>query len=162
VNSPKCLSLRQPWATLVALGLKRYETRAWDTDYRGPLFIHASAKFQNCDIALCFEEPFHSVLTAAGIKRLDELPLGAIICATAIEDTFATVLIAGCISEQERAFGNYEPRRHAFRLSPPIATPIVKCGGMLSLWTPDQKTLDALGFPKAPATAPLFESEVRV
>jgi hypothetical protein len=36
------LTLTQPWATLVAVGAKRVDTRDWDTDYRGPLAIHAA------------------------------------------------------------------------------------------------------------------------
>ena len=31
----KALSLTQPWATLVAMGAKRIETRSWATSYRG-------------------------------------------------------------------------------------------------------------------------------
>ena len=37
----KALTLHQPWASLVALGVKTIETRSWKTDYRGPLAIHA-------------------------------------------------------------------------------------------------------------------------
>ena len=40
----KALSLYEPWATLIALGEKRYETRSWTTTYRGPLLICASLK----------------------------------------------------------------------------------------------------------------------
>lgn len=39
------LTLTQPWATLVALGEKHYETRSWDTGYRGLVAIHAAKKF---------------------------------------------------------------------------------------------------------------------
>ncbi len=38
----KALTLHQPWASLVALGHKRVETRSWSTNYRGGLAIHAS------------------------------------------------------------------------------------------------------------------------
>lgn len=37
----KVLTLKQPWATLVAEGLKKYEFRSWKTNYRGELLIHA-------------------------------------------------------------------------------------------------------------------------
>ena len=37
----KCLSVRQPWATLLVSGVKTIETRTWGTKYRGPLGIHA-------------------------------------------------------------------------------------------------------------------------
>ena len=40
----KALSLRQPWASLIADGRKTIETRTWRTHYRGPLAIHASAR----------------------------------------------------------------------------------------------------------------------
>lgn len=35
----KAISLWQPWASLVADGRKRFETRSWATAYRGPLLI---------------------------------------------------------------------------------------------------------------------------
>lgn len=38
----KALSLWQPWATAIACGAKRIETRHWSTKYRGPLAIHAA------------------------------------------------------------------------------------------------------------------------
>ena len=37
----KVLTLRQPWATLVAEGIKQYEFRSWKTNYRGKILIHA-------------------------------------------------------------------------------------------------------------------------
>ncbi len=36
------LSLKQPWAALVALGLKTIEVRNWPTERRGLVLIHAS------------------------------------------------------------------------------------------------------------------------
>ena len=37
----KVLTLKQPWATLVAEGIKKYEFRTWKTNYRGKILIHA-------------------------------------------------------------------------------------------------------------------------
>ena len=39
----KVLTLRQPWATLVAEGIKKYEFRSWKTKYRGKILIHAGS-----------------------------------------------------------------------------------------------------------------------
>jgi phage N-6-adenine-methyltransferase len=39
----KAISLWQPWASLIPLGLKHYETRGWKTSYRGKLLICATA-----------------------------------------------------------------------------------------------------------------------
>jgi hypothetical protein len=38
----KALSIKQPWANLLASGKKTIETRLWPTDYRGPLLIVSS------------------------------------------------------------------------------------------------------------------------
>jgi hypothetical protein len=40
----KALTLHQPWASLIAEGVKTIETRSWSTKYRGPLAIHAAAR----------------------------------------------------------------------------------------------------------------------
>ncbi|MDZ8189765.1 MAG: ASCH domain-containing protein [Nostoc sp. ChiSLP02] len=40
----KAISLHQPWASLIPMGLKKYETRSWATNYRGPLLICAAKK----------------------------------------------------------------------------------------------------------------------
>ena len=37
----KVLTLKQPWASLVANGYKIYEFRTWKTNYRGEILIHA-------------------------------------------------------------------------------------------------------------------------
>ena len=37
----KVLTIKQPWATLIMQGNKRYEFRNWQTKYRGELLIHA-------------------------------------------------------------------------------------------------------------------------
>ncbi|MFO1533616.1 MAG: ASCH domain-containing protein [Thermoplasmatota archaeon] len=35
------MTIKQPWAELIASGRKSIETRSWPTRYRGPLAIHA-------------------------------------------------------------------------------------------------------------------------
>ena len=37
----KVLTIKQPWATLIMQGNKRFEFRSWQTKYRGDLLIHA-------------------------------------------------------------------------------------------------------------------------
>ena len=39
----KVITLKQPWATLVSEGIKKYEFRSWKTNYRGKVLIHAGA-----------------------------------------------------------------------------------------------------------------------
>lgn len=40
-NAMKVLTIKQPWATLIAEGYKEYEFRTWNTKFRGELLIHA-------------------------------------------------------------------------------------------------------------------------
>jgi predicted transcriptional regulator len=46
----KCLSLKQPYADLLAFGEKTIELRKWNTRFRGEFLIHAS---KNIDIQAC-------------------------------------------------------------------------------------------------------------
>lgn len=40
----KALSIRQPWAYLIAAGYKDFENRTWHTKYEGRIYIHAGKK----------------------------------------------------------------------------------------------------------------------
>lgn len=51
----KVITLKQPWATLVAEGIKKYEFRTWKTNYRGKILIHAGLSLEK-DIEKRFEE----------------------------------------------------------------------------------------------------------
>lgn len=44
-----CLTMHQPWASLVVFGLKRLEGRGWHSEFRGRLWIHAAAKEVTAD-----------------------------------------------------------------------------------------------------------------
>jgi len=39
-----CLSMHQPWASLLVMGIKIHEGRTWYTQHRGRLWIHAGSK----------------------------------------------------------------------------------------------------------------------
>lgn len=49
----KALSVRQPWAWLLAQGFKDIENRSRFTHYRGPLLIHASKLLRPAEYAFC-------------------------------------------------------------------------------------------------------------
>jgi len=53
----KAISVKQPWASMIARGEKTIETRTWTTKYRGPLLICSSKKPfiqpSGCAIAIC-------------------------------------------------------------------------------------------------------------
>uniref|UniRef100_S4PG71 Activating signal cointegrator 1 n=2 Tax=Pararge aegeria TaxID=116150 RepID=S4PG71_9NEOP len=43
-DSGKCLSMHQPWASLLVEGIKRHEGRTWYTSHRGRLWIASTAR----------------------------------------------------------------------------------------------------------------------
>lgn len=95
----KALSLWQPWASLVALGTKRIETRHWYLKHRGLLAIHAA---QHVDKDACLQFGLY----------WNELPRGAVVC---------TVTVLDCVQFPHPAappdpFGNFEHGRYGFLL----------------------------------------------
>ncbi len=38
----KVLTIKEPYASLIVNNYKKYEFRTWKTNYRGPIYIHAS------------------------------------------------------------------------------------------------------------------------
>lgn len=136
----KVISLLQPWATLVAIGAKRIETRSWATKYRGPLAIHASKGVKAFIKKLIWTEPFHTVLAKAGFKLCFgadwNLPLGKIIATCNLADVIPiTPEFVASLSEQEKAFGDYTPGRFAWILEDVKKLPEpIPAKGQLGLW----------------------------
>lgn len=54
----KALSIKQPWASIIAHGIKDIENRTWATKYRGTIYIHASSKpsFSNLTLNLTHDQ----------------------------------------------------------------------------------------------------------
>lgn len=125
-----------PWATLVVLGQKVYETRSWSTSYRGPLAIHVRKSFTGEMADLCHTEPFRSAL----IELEDWPQLGCIIGTVELEgcwllDEYTGPEFLPEVSDKERAFGDWSPGRWIWPLSNPrrLAMPIPYRGHQ-SLW----------------------------
>ena len=85
----KALTLHQPFASLVAIGAKRIETRSWSTSYRGPLAIHASAKGPRTEAD--GTKAFDAALLAAyragiEVEQIAPLPYGAVVATCRLVD----------------------------------------------------------------------------
>ena len=152
----KALTLTQPWATLVAIGAKKIETRSWNTSYRGPLAIHAAKGFPAWAKDICLTEPFFSVLRSenlAGVGTgngwLADFPLGAIVATCELVHVkqidelthfpacraFAWQKRLWKLETQERAFGDYSMGRFMWLLENVVVLPEpIPAKGALSLW----------------------------
>ncbi len=131
----KALTLTQPWASLVAIGAKKIETRSWATSYRGPLAIHAAKGFPKDARTVCLREPFKRVLIAAGIESLADLPLGALLATVLLVDCVPTGKVRSTLTSEEYAFSDYSAGRWAWLLDDvqPLSVP-VPARGALGLW----------------------------
>lgn len=132
---PRALTLYQPWATLVARGLKRFETRSWNTSYRGPLAVHAATRRPSTlKVPPDFVREAAVALDVTGPGGLDQLPRGAIL---------AMVNLRACIPTEDLQpgpdqvrWGNFAPGRFAFALTDlrALPEPIRYVGGQ-RIWT---------------------------
>jgi hypothetical protein len=128
----RAISLWQPWASLIAVGAKRIETRSWATSYRGPLAIHAAKKWDREQKRIAVTEPFRSALARVhdieSLPGLDSvsLPLGKIVAVCRLVSCAAIRTDADIPGHPEALFGDYTPGRFAwhltnvFRLDQPI------------------------------------------
>lgn len=151
----KAISLIQPWASLVAMGEKKIETRSWKTNYRGPLLIHASVGMPKWAKGLCWK--FAKLL---GIKEYNGSFLyylehgvgsfGKIIAKCKLVDCikiasentvpFATLENGRFIVGTEYYFGDYTPGRYAWILEDIEMLPVpITAKGQLGLWEFDCK-----------------------
>lgn len=126
----KAISLWQPWATLIALGEKRIETRGRKINHQGPLAIHAARRWAPDQSTLLQAEPFRSRLAYHGITAgnvvNDLMPRGAIV---AVVDLDAVWTVESLVSDEgqwfehgvergvnEFEFGNYARGRYGYVL----------------------------------------------
>lgn len=110
----RALTLHQPYASAMALGLKRYETRGWSTPYRGPVVIHAALAtgiVQQAAWAAIHAED-RPVFAKAGYHFLKALPL---MQPVAVGNLIDCVPVEECPHlALEHRWGNYTSGRFAW------------------------------------------------
>lgn len=132
----KIISLWQPYASAIALGLKRIETRSWSTPYTGPIAIHAAKKWDAETRGILTYLP----AVASRALKLDlcrpmrdgAFPLGSIVAVADLVGCYSTTLWPDRQARMreylfikhptldtplERALGNYDPRRYGWVLA---------------------------------------------
>ncbi|MBD2683330.1 MULTISPECIES: ASCH domain-containing protein [Nostoc] len=97
----KAISLHQPWASLIPMGLKKYETRSWSTSYRGPLLICAAKKTstpQKLTHNYLFEKYQQILVDTDNYIEWDDLPFG---CAVALVELTACISMTQAFINQQ-------------------------------------------------------------
>jgi len=113
----KAITIWQPWASLIAIGAKEYETRSWSTNYRGPIAIHAAKKEPMINglpeiIQKAVRAVFHK---RYGSRLVDPTPTGCIVAVAELVEVIRTK--DHLPSEQEEMFGDWSPGRFAWKFA---------------------------------------------
>ena len=154
----RCISLWQPFASLIAIGAKRVETRNWSTAYRGEIAIHAAKRWTTEEQLIAHTSPFRGALVEGlGLSHPDYIdvfiPLGAIVAVARLVGVLPTndiCIFGGQLTSgpyvhedgyfpcgvHEADFGDFSPGRYAWLLSDirRLPTP-VPCKGAQQIWT---------------------------
>lgn len=119
----RALSIRQPWATLILMGLKKIETRTTRTWRRGRVALHAAATMGPSEREAAIRE---------GLDP-DDLPRGVIVGTVEIVDAVPVEELR--VSEAERRRGDHRPGRWGWVLADVRALPTpITAKGALSFW----------------------------
>lgn len=120
----KALSIRQPWAWLIANGHKDIENRSWPTRYRGQFLIHAAKGMTRAE----YEDAADlSAQLGVTIPSFDSLKRGGIV---------GRATIIGCVEDSPSPwfFG-----RHGFVIRGAETLPFQPMRGRLGFFPPEQK-----------------------
>lgn len=111
----KALTVCQPFAERIRLGLKPIENRTWSTSYRGQLAIHAGKS--------------RSWLQPGDDRRYPGMVFGAVVCLVELYDCVDYLNLPRELEDHEDAFG---PFCFLLRNVQPIEPVYVR--GMQGLW----------------------------
>jgi hypothetical protein len=137
----KAITLTQPWATLVAIGAKRFETRSWQPSHLGRIAIHAASDMPAwAHDVVATNQAMRRLLDERQLT-LEELPRGAVVAIARLrwaEPTSCVYLpdmLERLGARQERELGNFGEGRWAWFLDDvrPLREPI-PARGALGLW----------------------------
>ncbi|MGD9764885.1 MAG: ASCH domain-containing protein [Candidatus Binatia bacterium] len=140
----KVLSVRQPWASLLLSGVKKYECRSWGPKRPGVLLMHASSGKAGGLPQLRTERLYQQAIAKAGLEEESAWPSSAIIGAVDVIRIWTpdrqprlTVMDEYLVGDPQDAFLWEVGRRWLFPTS-------VRCHGKLMLWTPPPERRAAL------------------
>lgn len=147
----RALSLWQPWASLMAEGAKKIETRSWQSPYRGLVAIHAAKKWdddlRSTALKGCFAARLAQGLPSAGFDP-DSLPRGCFVAVGLLNRCLSTDEHKALIPSEtadEFWFGDYSPGRfmwvfdEVWKLRSPVYA-----AGQQGLWALEGSVVDVI------------------
>lgn len=118
----KAITIWQPYASLLAVEEKKYETRSWATSYRGPIAIHAAKRpvrqimdalahgtADQRQAALLMERLCRRIGGVDHLHTGEVVGMARMVRCNAIDEAFISKL-----TPQELALGDFTPGRYAW------------------------------------------------
>ncbi|CAL5413557.1 unnamed protein product [Camellia sinensis] len=90
-----CLTMHQPWASLLVHGIKRIEGRSWHSPIRGRLWIHAAGKVPDPATIKAMEDFYREIYAVNGITDLkfpEHYPISRLL---------GCVEVVGCVTREK-------------------------------------------------------------
>ncbi|EAT33331.1 AAEL014389-PA [Aedes aegypti] len=81
-----CLSMHQPWASLLVAGIKRHEGRTWYSSHRGRLWIAATAKPVDMEMVKQMENFYRVLYNDDSIEFPSQYPSGCLLGCVSVQD----------------------------------------------------------------------------
>lgn len=133
-TSMKALSIRQPWAWLIANGHKDIENRTWPTQFRGRVLIHASkgmtkAEYEDADDFLDYIE------SDLALPSREQFERGGIIGVATIVD---------CVPTAQRKSKWHMEGQFGFLIANAKPLPFVECKGALGFFDVPEEVAEHL------------------
>lgn len=127
----KVLTIRQPYASLIAYGIKKYEFRSWRTKYRGDILIQASKSVDKnaMEEFKCYDLDYPLGCIIAKVKLDDVIK---------VDDDFKKILKRENYLVYNHVINN-DYNGYAFKLSNVESLSPINVKGKLGLWNYDLK-----------------------
>ncbi|KAF3335198.1 Activating signal cointegrator 1 [Carex littledalei] len=93
--SNPCLTMHQPWASLLVHGIKRIEGRSWPSPITGRLWIHAASKVPDEETIRAMEDFYREIYAVDGITDIkfpEHYPVSRLL---------GCVEVVGCLKSEE-------------------------------------------------------------
>ena len=87
-----CLSMHQPWASLLVAGIKKHEGRSWYTSHRGRLWIASTSKAADPETVRMIEDFYRNYYNDPELKFPEQYPNAVLLGHVTVED---------CLSQEE-------------------------------------------------------------
>ncbi|XP_021358505.1 activating signal cointegrator 1-like isoform X2 [Mizuhopecten yessoensis] len=84
-----CMSMHQPWASLLVCGIKMHEGRTWYTAHRGRLWIAATAKVPTPEETADIEQTYRYLLKDPRLEFPSHYPVGCLLGCVDVMDCLA-------------------------------------------------------------------------